>query len=227
MKTNLETEKQWVYQVLILVAGFYGGYTMQIRGGVFSNAQTGNIALMGLALGNGNWQGALYYLFPLGAYILGALVSEFQPTTLRKLRWSTALILFEILMVAVMGFIPASAPHQICQIIICFICAMQFNTFRGVHGVAQATTFVSNHVRQVGVAVAWLLGKQKTKAQALEHLWVHGSMVLCFLAGVTLAALTCRFMGVRAIWCNLLPLGALFAVLLRGDLTNKELQMAR
>lgn len=227
MKSYQETERQWIYQVLILVAGFYGGYTMQVRGGVFSNAQTGNIALMGLALGNGNWQGALYYLIPMSAYVLGALVSEIRPTTLRKLRWSTGLILFEILMVAVMGFIPASAPHQICQIIINFICSMQFNTFRGVHGVAQSTTFVSNHVRQVGVAVAWLLGREKTRAQALGHLWLHGSMVLCFFIGVTLAALSCRFMGVRAIWCNLLPLTVLFATLLRGDLTKKELQAAQ
>ena len=34
-KKYLECEKLWVYAVLILTAGFYGAYTMQLRGGVF------------------------------------------------------------------------------------------------------------------------------------------------------------------------------------------------
>ena len=42
------------------------------------------------------------------------------------------------------------APDQICQVALNFICSMQFNTFRQVQGVPAATTFVTNHIRQVG-----------------------------------------------------------------------------
>ena len=33
--TYLECEKRWVFRMLMFVAGFYGGYAMLVRGGVF------------------------------------------------------------------------------------------------------------------------------------------------------------------------------------------------
>lgn len=221
----LECEKRWVYRTLILVAGFYGGYAMLVRGGAFSNAQTGNIVLMALELGKGNVAAALYYLIPIGAYVLGSLASEVLPKPIRRfhlLRWDTLLTLFEILMVILMGFIPASAPHQICQVIINFICAMQYNTFRSAEGVAMATTFCTNHVRQIGISLGRLLDPGKEKAQQLHRLWLHVAMVLCFGAGVALSVPACKFLGSKAIWLNLLPLLVLFGDLLHADLTKEK-----
>ena len=221
----LECEKRWVYRTLILVAGFYGGYAMLVRGGAFSNAQTGNIVLMALELGRGNILSALYYLIPIGAYVLGSLASEVLPKPLRRfhlLRWDTLLTLFEILMVIVMGFIPTSAPHQICQVIINFLCAMQYNTFRSSEGVAMATTFCTNHVRQIGIFLARLFDPGKAKVQQLQRLWLHVAMVLCFGAGVALSVPACKFLEGKAIWLNLLPLLILFAELLHADLTKEK-----
>ena len=75
----LECEKRWVFLVLIFVAGFYGGYTLSVRGGVFCNAQTANMALFAVALGKGEWSRAAYYLIPMSAYLLGTVVSEALP----------------------------------------------------------------------------------------------------------------------------------------------------
>ena len=50
----LVCERNWVYHLLIAVAGFFGAFTYLLRGNVFCNAQTGNVVLMGLALGKGN-----------------------------------------------------------------------------------------------------------------------------------------------------------------------------
>ena len=36
----LECEKRWVFLLLMMVGGFFGGFTYSIRGGVFCNAQT-------------------------------------------------------------------------------------------------------------------------------------------------------------------------------------------
>ena len=217
-----QSERKWVFRVLILVAGFYGGYAMVLRGGVFSNAQTGNIAMLAIALGSGDWMKALYYLVPLGGYLLGTVVSEVLPAPLGKtrlLRWSTLLTLFEILAVIVMGFIPVTAPHQICQILINFICAMQFNTFRQAEGVPMATTFCSNHVRQIGVGIAGLFDPRKDKKTQLRSAWIYAAMVLCFAAGVMGATVSCTYLGTYAIWLTALPLTCLFVSLLREDMT--------
>ena len=76
-------ERRWVYHVLIVVAGLFGAYTYLLRGNVFCNAQTGNVVLMGLALGSGKWSEAVYYLIPISAYLMGAFLSELAPNPIK------------------------------------------------------------------------------------------------------------------------------------------------
>ena len=220
-----ENQRQWVFRVLMIVAGFYGGYAMMVRGGAFSNAQTGNLALCALALGKGQWQEAAYYVIPISAYLLGCLVSELLTKSLRCkgfMRWETLLILLEIVAAVIMGFIPATAPHQICQVIINVICAMQFTTFRQAEGISMATTFCTNHIRQIGISLAALFSRDGEKEEKLRIGGIHGMMVLCFMAGVAAAAVACGAVGVKAIWCVLLPLVILFADLLRAEKKTKQ-----
>lgn len=152
----LECEKKWVFLTLMGVAGFYGAFTYSIRGGVFCNAQTANFVLFAMALGNMDWRGALYYVIPMSAYLLGAIVSEAVPRPVKRtgiLRWDTLLILIEMLAVIMLGLLPEEAPYQISQVTINFICSMQYNTFRQAQGVPMATTFCTNHLRQTGIAI--------------------------------------------------------------------------
>lgn len=72
----LMCERKWIYHILMVVAGFFGAYTFLLRGNVFCNAQTGNVVLMGMALGAAKWMEALYYLIPISAYLMGAFISE-------------------------------------------------------------------------------------------------------------------------------------------------------
>ena len=69
-------ERNWIYFLLIGVAGFLGAFTYVLRGNVFCNAQTSNIVLMGMAFGQGNWRHGLYYLIPITAYTLGRVSSR-------------------------------------------------------------------------------------------------------------------------------------------------------
>ena len=221
----LECEKRWVFRMLIFVAGFYGGYTLSVRGGVFCNAQTANMALFAVALGNGNWSKAAYYLIPMSAYLLGTIVSEAVPKPLRRsklMRWDTVLIMIEIIVVILVGFIPRSAPDQICQVIINFVCAMQYNTFRQAEGISMATTFCTNHIRMFGANLTRVLRGDKQHPDAPEKAAAHGMMLLCFMAGVLIAAMLCHVLGVYAIWAALIPLAILFADLLHADLTKER-----
>lgn len=127
-KEYLECERHWVFALLIFVGGFYGVYTYLLRGGVFCNAQTANFVLFAIELGNFHWSKAAYYLIPMTAYMAGAFVSEavsIKLTRVKFLRWETVLVAIEILFIIVLGFIPDSAPFQISQIAINFICSMQ------------------------------------------------------------------------------------------------------
>ena len=224
-ETYLECEKPWLYWLLIVVAGWFGAYTFILRGGVFCNAQTANVVLFAIALGSGDWHKVLYLLVPIGAYIFGAFLSEFlgkTVKTLRLLRWDTILIGIEAVAALLLGFLPESAPDQICQIVLNFICSMQFNTFRQVKGIPAATTFVTNHIRQVGAnAAKFLRHRDKDSGNRLK---LHGMMIFCFALGAVLCTLCIKIVAYRAIWGAAILLALIFLRLCYADrVTEKEL----
>ena len=214
----LECEKTWVYVLLIAAAGWFGGYTFIQRGGVFCNAQTANVVLFAIALGKGDIRSALYLLLPISAYFLGAFVSEYLGKSVKRfhfLRWDTLLIGIEIAVIFILGLLPEKAPDQICQVTLNFICSMQFNTFRQVEGVSAATTFVTNHIRQVGHFLAKYARHREKEYSARVKL--HGGLILSFMAGAAVSTLACRFFAYRSIWGSGLILLIVFIGLFRAD----------
>lgn len=197
----------------MMSAGMMGGYTYTVRGGVFCNAQTANVVLMSIAFGQGRFTDGLYFLIPISAYMLGAFISEALPVPIKKLRflrWDTYLIIFEFTVLLIIGFIPLSAPNQITQVVINFIASMQYNTFRRAQGVPMATTFCTNHIRQIGVAAAKLLRKKDT--EALKRGLTHLAMICCFFAGGAAVAVLSGYIPEKSIWLALVPM---FIVLMR------------
>lgn len=226
MKTYLACEKNWVYELLIGIAGFFGAFTYLLRGNVFCNAQTGNVVLLGLALGSGAWRKALYYLIPISAYIMGAFISELVPNPVKHrllIRWETLLIGIEMLTVVILGFLPETAPVQISQVAINFIASMQYNTFRQAEGTPVATTFATNHIRQIGVGLAQelrhLYSPNKTHRKKLGK---HTSMLCCFLVGAVFGTMCCGWWQGKAVWMTLLPFAWIFGTLLHADLTSEK-----
>ena len=224
--TFLACERDIVFILMMLAAGYFGAFTYSIRGGVFCNAQTGNFVLLAMALGNGQWFHALYFVIPITAYCVGTMLSEVLPGYVKKshlIRWDTLLIVIEILAVIFLGFLPESAPVQITQVLINFICSMQYNTFRQAEGVPVATTFVTNHIRQVGIGLAkeWHHRHSDDKSHRLR-LARHFGMLAFFLTGVITGAVFGHLLGGRSIWVTLIPLGIPFFALLHADRTTER-----
>ena len=215
-----EAEKLRVYLMMIAVGGFLGAYTFTLKGGVFCNAQTANFVLLAVQLGKGNFHLALYYFIPISAYLLGAVLSEFLPKYVNSVgfaRWETFFIAIEVLCLLVLGFIPDSAPVQIFQVTVNFIASMQYNTFRAAQHVPMATTFCTNHLRQVGINI---VGTARRDPEAKRRLVMHILMILSFVAGGIVSAFLCVRLGGRAIWGAVVLLIIVFADLLVDDLAG-------
>ncbi len=214
----LTCERFYVYELLIFAAGMMGAYTYLLRGGVFCNAQTANVVLMALSLGRGDWSRGLYYLIPMSAYFLGAVVSEALPTGIRRrhfLRWDTWLIGFEALALFAIGWLPLSWPAQIVQVSVNFLCSMQYNTFRQAEGIPMATTFVTNHIRQTGI---WAVNAlRKHDGQARRRVWKHLRMIGAFFLGALLLTPACGLLQEKAVWLAIAPLGLSFALMVKAD----------
>ena len=222
----LMCERKESYYILMAVAGFFGAYTYVLRGSVFCNAQTGNVVLMGIALGAGKWGKALYYIIPISAYILGSFVSELLPDPVKHhlpIRWDTLLIGIEMLGALILGFVPLSAPVQIAQVTINFIASMQYNTFRQAEGEPMATTFATNHIRQIGVGLAKEIRHFRMKGKPhRKKLLGHFAMLIFFLSGAVIGTVLCNFAKEKAVWCVLLPLSVVLGSFLYADLVSEK-----
>ncbi len=224
----LECERGRVFCLLMMSGGLFGAFTYLLRGNVFCNAQTGNIVLMGMALGKGEFMHAAYFLIPITAYGLGAIVSEILPVSVKKagiLRWDTLLIGFEILITILLGFLPESAPYQISQVAINFICSMQYNTFRQAEGIPMATTFCTNHVRQFGIHIAKSI--RKKDISYMKRSLQHGKMLLMFIIGAAAGTVMGRYFYGKSIWGASFLLFIVFIDLLHADLIKEKGMLER
>ncbi len=227
-KDFLECERRNIFLLMMFVGGYFGTFTYTIRGGVFCNAQTGNFVLLAMALGDRRWLHALYFFIPITAYCLGAFMSELLPNQIKKLhliRWDTLLIIIEMATVVFLGFLPERAPVQITQVLINFICSMQYNTFRQAEGVPMATTFCTNHIRQVGVALCKAMRHPSDRDGHLKRLGLHAGMLTVFVAGGAISTFLCRILLGKAIWLSLIPLGIVLIHLLYADLVREKGQL--
>lgn len=219
----LTCEKRVVFEFLMMSAGMMGAYTFNLRGGVFSNAQTANIVLMSIAFGSGNIKHGFYYLIPISAYLLGAVLSEILPKPVKKInlvRWDTLLIILEMIILFCIGFIPTTVSHHIVQIMINFICAMQHNTFRQAESIPMTTTLCTNHLRQVAV---WCIKYIKNKdTNSLIREKSHVSMIIFFFLGGFFETIACNLLKEKGIWLALIPLAVNLIMLIRADLIKEK-----
>ena len=224
----LACEKRHTFFLLMLAAGWLGAFTYNLRGGVFCNAQTANFVLMAMALGKGQWAHAAYFLIPVGAYLAGTVLSEALPLRVRRLglvRWDTLLVGVEALVVFLLGLLPETAPFQISQVAINFICSMQYNTFRQAEGVPMATTFCTNHLRQTGIHLTkWARRRERRE---LELFLEHAGMLAVFTAGAVGCTVLCPPLLGKAVWGAALLLAVVFLDLLRADLGAERGLLAR
>lgn len=216
-------ESKMIYALLMLAAGMMGAYTYNLRGGVFCNAQTANIVIMSITLGKGEIQAGLYYLIPISAYFLGSFLSEMLPTPVKRLgflRWDTYLIIFETAVLFIIGFVPLSVPDHVVQVAVNFIASMQYNTFRQAEGVPMATTFCTNHVRQVGIALAKVV--RKKDYAAISRGLLHLGMLAAFAFGCAVLTMACGALQERAIWLTMIPMGIVLVRLVYADLCQEH-----
>lgn len=210
-------ERARVSFLLSVVGGFFESYTFLLRGGVFSNAQTGNVIFSVLSLSRGEWVEALYFLAAIAAFCVGIYISSLMRDSMPGnafVAWEHVFLGLEAVLLLAIGFVPVTVNHAWCNVIISFLCAMQYNTFRQTRGLAIATTFCTNNLRQATISFYNLAhcGNSEAGTQMLHYLRV----IFAFSLGVLLGALTSVAWGVRSIWIA----GALVALTLMMTLRS-------
>ena len=83
---NLPVHEQLAFCLLLtVIGGFFDAYTYVNCGGIFANAQTGNLIFVGVDLIEGKLSDVWHYLVPILSFILGVLVSKFIENKYKQL----------------------------------------------------------------------------------------------------------------------------------------------
>lgn len=203
--------------LLAVAGGFFDAYTYLCRGGVFANAQTGNIVLLGLELAEREWLRALAYLAPILAFALGVVVAEVVKRRGKArqaggagMHWRQVIVLAEIVLLAVAAFLPQRMDMAV-NILISFVCAMQVEAFRKVRGSAFATTMCTGNLRSgTEQLVIWRQTGDANAARKARHYYC---IILFFILGAALGAVCTDTLGERALLITCVPLLAVFGMM--------------
>ncbi|MBO7674493.1 MAG: DUF1275 domain-containing protein [Atopobiaceae bacterium] len=188
------SQRMRVAYVLTVVGGYLDAYTYIKRGGVFANAQTGNVVKMGIAIARGAQDTYLQYLLPIGAFALGlfcalAIQDQLEERGIRLKR--RAVLATEIAGLAVVGLIPLGEAHNaLANCIVSFVAAMQYEAFSTFRGDAIATTMTTGNLRKFIDAL--YLGTVRHDPKKLAQAARFFSIVIIFATGALLGTLACN-----------------------------------
>ena len=199
--------------LLAVVGGFLDAYTYLCRGGVFANAQTGNIVLVGIRLAEGDFSGCLYYLVPIVAFAAGIFAAEAIKQRYYnhdRFHWRQVVIAFEALVLGAIAFIPQSG-DMLANVLVSFVCALQVQSFRKIYGNAYATTMCTGNLRSATECL-WAFGRTKNLSDLQNSLRYYGIIVF-FVVGAVIGALLSRMFYMNAIFFACAVLAVVFALL--------------
>ena len=202
---------------VILSGGLQDAYTYLCRGGVFANAQTGNIVLFSTCLFEGDWHRSLHYLVPVLSFMLGIFVAECVHRRFKhmeRVHWRQLILLAEIVFLFAVGFLPQSVDTP-ANAVVSFVCAMQVQTFRKVRGHAYASTMCIGNMRSgtEALCVYFHTHDREVLHKALTYFGVIG----VFAAGAGLGALLTARFGIRGIWLSCALLAVSFLIMFIHD----------
>lgn len=213
MKEQKLFRRYGVSLALATVGGFLEAYTYVTRDGVFANAQTGNIARMGLNLAQGNILLTLRYLIPVIAFMAGVTLS----LQLRRLRqdWERVILLLEIALLFLVGLIPTGSLNMLATVTVSFVCALQVESFRKFGENAFASTMCTGNLRIATEHLnRYFADKSRTELNtALQYYGID----LVFACAVLVGYWVTRAFGVRAVWFSILIPAALLVLLRREE----------
>ena len=211
-----DIDSLWLAMLLSFSGGLMDSYSYLERGGVFANAQTGNILLFSVNLITDNFTEAIHYFFPLIAFAVGialAAMLRLRYENLPHVRWRQIVVLVEALLFFCVAFVPQSL-NILANSLISLACGAQAESFRKIRntGIEIATTMCIGNLRSgVHAMCEYRLTKDKSTFK-------KGLFSFAVIAGFALGAICGNFLigfgGEKAILASGLVMMIAFSVML-------------
>jgi uncharacterized membrane protein YoaK (UPF0700 family) len=176
-----------IASVFAIVGGFLDAYSYLARGGVFANAQTGNVVLFGVRAAAGNWTSACKTLPSILAYMCGVAVARLLRVRPQKRTFRATLMCqaLELLVLLVLLFFGRFVPDLCAVSLIAFSAALQNTSFSNIGPWQFNSAMTTSNLRNaVSGWVQLALGETdpKLRGEAI----IGSAIFLCFVTGTLL-----------------------------------------
>lgn len=192
--------------LLAISGGYMDAYSYLARGGVFANAQTGNMVLLGIGVIQGRILEMYKYLIPIIAFVAGILVAELiqnKYNTLKRTDWRQLVLIIEILAIIVAAFLPIGPMNTAANTLISFVSALQMQSFRHVNGNAFTSTMCTGNLRS-GTESLYQYAFKGNKAMKNKWMQYYGINLIFILGAGVGAWATCNWGEYAIFGCCLL-----------------------
>jgi uncharacterized membrane protein YoaK (UPF0700 family) len=187
--------------LLTAVGGYLDAYTFVGHGGVFANAQTGNIVLLAVFSSDGRWHDALLRVPAIVAFVVGIVVAEEmgRPALRAWLRRPTRVVLIvEIVILAGLATLPAGTSDLIYNGAISFAAALQFATFKALADTPYTSILATGNMRSmIASVIQWRADGNGVAGRRAARL---AATVAAFVLGAVGGAAYTRHAGSVAVW---------------------------
>ena len=198
---NLPVHEQLAFCLLLtVIGGFFDSYTYVNCGGIFANAQTGNLIFVGVDIIEGKLSDVIHYLVPIISFVLGVLVSKIIENKYKQL--SIFKHIYMLLVTQSLALLFIFLKHSIFgidirPIVISFICAIQYDGFRKVNNLVFASVFCTGNLRSMTEHLYKYVFLKKKESK--DPLFIYLIVILVFLFGVILGAASSKYYSHKAI----------------------------
>ena len=195
--------------ILALVGGFMDVYSYMGRDGVFANAQTGNILLVGVHLSQGDLSPALRYFLPVLCFSIGIMLSDLVHERFSSaMHWRQLTVLVEAIILLGVALLPAEY-NMLANGLTSLACGMQVESFRKIHGRGVATTMCIGNLRSALQNVDdYIITRERG---FLVNGLLYFGVIAVFVFGAVLGNWCLERFGLSAIGvCSVLLLAAFF-----------------
>lgn len=186
--------------LLALAGGFLDAYSYIARGGVFANAQTGNIVLIGIRIAQREWFTVLHYLKPVCAFVAGVFLSEIlkkKSTPQFREHWPITVLAIELALLYSNTFFAEVLDDDLVNITISFVCALQVSAFRHVSGHPYASTMITGNLRSMTDAFFEYL--ENGRSESLAKAGHYAVVIVTFTAGAAIGGCAVARFGKAAL----------------------------
>lgn len=187
--------------ILALVGGFLDAYTYICRGGVFANAETGNIVLVGIGIANKDFLKALMALLPIIAFSLGVFFVEYirdKDTISSFLEFEQGILIVEMIVLFIVGFIPTTVSHSIIASIISFVSSLQMQAFRKLVDSPYSTTMCTGNLRSATeLTYKYIKNKESYNGIKSIRYWI---IIFFFVLGAAIGGTLTKLYEEKSVW---------------------------